>query len=396
MATVKKTSRNYVNSILDAAAMASRADTLDGMLNQLPGLLMQQEQQKRAEETEAERYKDQIQFRNTSMATQEKQAKEQRELSLMSLVSGYSPEMTEAFLSGIDVETELGNSVKNATQSANVIRKTNIQNVTTQLNNLSTLNVADYTLEEIETLKQDIQSTIYSDPYLTNNFSKQLQGVDKVLSKKMDNNFILEFVSDPSLGLSEQAIQTIKNSKNPSDAFEIVKDSLSKDSNPESLTKLMNAYSAYRNSRKDALGDVDETPFDINLQTFFKDESAKLAGDDAFDASFNVPKGSVALSPEDIQNFDGKESYVSQEGVTYKITYNENQSSAYATPVAEKDVEKPGFIKRAFKAITSKKQMPKSQENTFKNMLQNFPENSPEYKRAFNALEQAGLLPEQK
>ena len=47
MATVKKTSRNYVNSILDAAAMASIADTLDGMLNQLPGLLMQQEQQKR-------------------------------------------------------------------------------------------------------------------------------------------------------------------------------------------------------------------------------------------------------------------------------------------------------------------------------------------------------------
>ena len=40
--------------------------------------------------------------------------------------------------------------------------------------------------------------------------------------------------------------------------------------------------------------------------------------------------------------------------------------------------------------------MPKSQENTFKNMLQNFPENSPEYKRAFNALEQAGLFPEQK
>lgn len=396
MATVKKTSRNYVNSVLDAAAMASRADTLDGMLNQLPGLLMQQEQQKRAEETEAERYKDQIQFRNTSMATQEKQAKEQRELSLMSLVSGYSPEMTEAFLSGIDVETDLGNSVKSATQSANVIRKTNIQNVTTQLNNLSTLNVADYTLEEIETLKQDIQSTIYSDPYLTNNFSKQLEGVDKVLSKKMDNNFILEFVSDPSLGLSEQAIQTIKNSKNPSDAFEIVKDSLSKDSNPESLTKLMNAYSAYRNSRKDALGDVDETPFDINLQTFFKDESAKLAGDDAFDASFNVPKGSMPLSSEDIQNFDGKESYVSQEGVTYKITYNKDKSSAYATPVAEKDVEKPGLIKRAFRAVTSTKQMPKSQEQTFKNMLQNYPEDSPQYKRAFNALEQAGLLPEQK
>jgi len=42
--------KDYVDSILDAAAMASRADTLDGMLNQLPGLLMEQEQQKRAEE----------------------------------------------------------------------------------------------------------------------------------------------------------------------------------------------------------------------------------------------------------------------------------------------------------------------------------------------------------
>lgn len=388
--------KSYVDSVLDAAAMASRADTLDGMLNQLPGLLMQQDQIKRAEATEAERYNDQINFRNTSMATQKQQAKEQRELSLISLVNGYSPEMTDAFLSGIDVETELGNSVKSATQSANVIRKTNIQNVTTQLNNLSTLNVADYTLEEIETLKQDIQSTIYSDPYLTNNFSKQLEGVDKVLSRKMDNNFILEFVSDPDLGLSEQAIQTIKNSKNPSDAFEIVKDSLSKDKNPESLTKLMNAYSSNVTARKNKLGEIIDTPFDINIKAYFKDESGKLAGDNAFDASFSVPKGSMALSSDDIQNFNGKESYVSQEGVTYNITYNEDKSSAYATPVEEKDVEKPGFIKRAFRAVTSKKQMPKSQEQTFKNMLQNYPEDSSQYKRAYSALEQAGLLPEQK
>ena len=116
MATVKKTSRNYVNSILDAAAMASRADTLDGMLNQLPGLLMQQEQQKRAEETEAERYKDQMDMQRQARKDQLNAQKVSNELAIGSVISGIEdPVSAIAALNAYNPTTKEGTLFKTIT-----------------------------------------------------------------------------------------------------------------------------------------------------------------------------------------------------------------------------------------------------------------------------------------
>ena len=56
--------KSYVDSILDAAALASRQDTIGEMLNQLPGLLAEQQRFRAAEEKENERYAEELTFRN--------------------------------------------------------------------------------------------------------------------------------------------------------------------------------------------------------------------------------------------------------------------------------------------------------------------------------------------
>ena len=48
--------RSYVDSILDAAAMASRQDTLGDMLNQIPGILVEQEKIKQDREDRLNRF----------------------------------------------------------------------------------------------------------------------------------------------------------------------------------------------------------------------------------------------------------------------------------------------------------------------------------------------------
>ena len=66
--------RKVVDSILDAAAMASRQDTLGDMLNQIPSILQQQQQAKEAREDRLQQYAD-------SKAFQDKQFEETKTLS---------------------------------------------------------------------------------------------------------------------------------------------------------------------------------------------------------------------------------------------------------------------------------------------------------------------------
>ena len=66
--------RKVVESILDAAAMASRQDTLGDMLNQIPSILQQQQQAKEAREDRLQQYAD-------SKAFQDKQFEETKTLS---------------------------------------------------------------------------------------------------------------------------------------------------------------------------------------------------------------------------------------------------------------------------------------------------------------------------
>ena len=114
--------KSYVDSILDAAAMASRQDTLGDMLNQLPGLLVEQQRYRDQQQKEAERYNDQVTFRNQQYQDTLDRQKRADEMSLLGLVGDMSPDMATIYLDGVDVESEFAIKTKEALKNSNKAR----------------------------------------------------------------------------------------------------------------------------------------------------------------------------------------------------------------------------------------------------------------------------------
>ena len=80
--------RSYVDSILDAAAMASRQDTLGDMLNQIPGILVQQEQAKQEREDRLARFAKDDEFKERQLTFSENTRKTQNDLALGGAFAG--------------------------------------------------------------------------------------------------------------------------------------------------------------------------------------------------------------------------------------------------------------------------------------------------------------------
>ena len=80
--------RSYVDSILDAAAMASRQDTLGDMLNQVPGILVQQEQAKQERQDRLDRFAKDDEFKERQLTFSENTRKTQNDLALGGAFAG--------------------------------------------------------------------------------------------------------------------------------------------------------------------------------------------------------------------------------------------------------------------------------------------------------------------
>jgi len=80
--------RSYVDSILDAAAMASRQDTLGDMLNQVPGILVQQEQARQEREDRLARFAKDDEFKERQLTFSENTRKTQNDLALGGAFAG--------------------------------------------------------------------------------------------------------------------------------------------------------------------------------------------------------------------------------------------------------------------------------------------------------------------
>lgn len=136
--------RKVVDSILDAAAMASRQDTLGDMLNQIPGILQQQQQAKEAREDRLQQYADQKAF-------QDKQFEQTKTLSDTNLdfnVINAAMEITDpvsraAALSKIKPTTQDGyrylNTQRDGTNSINATMKEFNTNFSSDLKNFDNL-----------------------------------------------------------------------------------------------------------------------------------------------------------------------------------------------------------------------------------------------------------------
>lgn len=393
--------KSYVDSILDAAAMASRQDTLGDMLNQLPGLLVEQQRYRDQQQKEAERYNDQVTFRNQQYQDNLDRQKRADEMSLLGLVGDMSPDMATTFLDGVDVESEFGIKTKEALKNSNKVRVNNISSITTELNNLYNVDVSKMSQKEIMEMKQSVQSKIYSDPYTTKQYGSQLSQIDVVLEEKFNNDFIRTFVDDnkEELGLTDKQIQSIKGAKNSVTAFNIIEKHMDDtDFSEEDFIKISNAYTNSYNARKDVAGVVQETDFDRNMKAVLEKGSAKLAKKAGVDVSFTIPEGSFELPQEKLASLSPGQKIMEDNGVRLNVTYSADGSRAYVTPLKEDEVvdneqDSGGFFGIKFR---NPKSMPDSQVRTQLNVInnQNISPSSPSYKRAYNMLQQAGRLPD--
>lgn len=390
-----------VEKILDAASLAASRETFDDMLNQLPGLLVEQQRYRDAKETEARRYNDEKAFRNQTYQDTLSRQDRQDDMTLLSLTNNMSPDMMDVYLGGVDLKSEFGRNTKDALVQSNKIRVNTIDSITSELNNLYNVDVSKMSYDEVMEMKQSIESKIYSDPYITKQYGGQLKQIDNVVTEKFNNDFIRTFIDEnqTELKMTDNQIQSIKRAKNSIAAFNIIQSHIEKtDFSEEDFIKINNSYTNSYNARKNVSGVVEETDFDRNMKAILQRESEKLAEKRGVDIPFVVPENSYELPQEQLQSLSPGQKIMEDNGVRLNITYSNDGSRAYVTPLKENEVvdnkkDSDGFLGFRFKNVKS---MPESQIRTQLNIINNpniLPSSS-SYKRAYKILQQSGRLPE--
>tara|TARA_A100001391_G_scaffold137733_3_gene96206 strand:+ start:2349 stop:3362 length:1014 start_codon:yes stop_codon:yes gene_type:complete len=124
--------RSYVDSILDAAAMASRQDTLGDMLNQIPGLLVQQQQARQEREDRLDRQAKEDAFRERQFTSTENARKSQNELALGGAFAG---------IADLDERLSAFENYEPTTEDGVAYKKANIEAIKTGKSTQSAFNL---------------------------------------------------------------------------------------------------------------------------------------------------------------------------------------------------------------------------------------------------------------
>lgn len=249
--------RSYVDSILDAAAMASRQDTLGDMLNQLPGILVEQEKQKRAEATEAERYNDEKTFRNTQYNDMIESRKYQEDVAMVGIFADMEGDEAIAFGDNISYKTEKGGNLGDSVRKAKLVTVTNNNEVNTKIRDLSNSLAGEPGKEQL-TYEQAQQEYDELELFLSEKgIKRDLNPLKKQVAVKQGREFgmnILNIVDFPNEDELKSIIQT---SNNPTEIVTFMVDRIDKQKldaienkkdKDELLIDLGNAVSALRNS----------------------------------------------------------------------------------------------------------------------------------------------------
>lgn len=243
--------RSYVESILDAAAMASSQDTLGDMLNQIPGLLVEQQRYKEEQQREDEKYADEKAFRNLQYNDMIDSRNFSEDVAMVNILTDLEGDEAVAFGDNVTYKTDKGRNLGNAVQKSKKITVTNNNDINTKFKNLSD-NFANLTVEEAEIQLSEFRLELDSKGIKrdTSNFDKRL-AVKK--NREFANNVldIVEFENEDELR------DIIKDSNNPTQIATFMIDRLDKDKldsieNKKDKNKLMidlgNVISSLRNS----------------------------------------------------------------------------------------------------------------------------------------------------
>jgi len=211
--------KDYVDSILDAAAMASRADTLDGMLNQLPGLLMEQEQQKRAEETEAERYNEQMDLQRQARTDNINRQEEAADYQFLNVAASVDdPNQIAAMLENYYPKTDRGRMAFDSLSASNSILTGLDSNINASMKELNA-EKANLSSEEYNARVLEIENEINKSTYLQNKYKTGLKSYKDFGIKISGREYANELVDSNIFNITDEEKkelkETIQFSSNP-------------------------------------------------------------------------------------------------------------------------------------------------------------------------------------
>lgn len=243
--------RSYVDKILDAASMASRQDTLGDMLNQLPGLLMEQERYRDQQQKEAERYADEKEFRNKQYNDIVESRKFQEDTAMVDILAGLEGEEAIAFGDNISYKTEkgrnLGNALRNSKNVTVTSNNTINENIRTFSTGLTQMNYEDARMG-LDAIKLDLESK---------GVKRDLSSLEKQVAVKQGREFANDVLSVVDFENEDELRNIISGSNNPAQIVEFMVNRLDKDKldsiknkkdKEELFIKYGNMYSTLLNS----------------------------------------------------------------------------------------------------------------------------------------------------
>lgn len=381
--------RSYVDSILDAAAMASRQDTLGDMLNQLPGLIVEQQRYRDQQQKEAERYNEQITFRNTQYQDSLRAQDEQSDLSFLNIGLGLEdPDEQKIYMKTYAPKSERGKNAFEAATKTVAVRNTNKSNISVAFKDLEK-NKNEMTFEEYSAELSRIETMAASNSNLQRTFKPTFDRYKVLGEKKQNKELAKELLDIDAFEFTDEQRKEVEEaialSDNPTKvladlAINIQSDKLTNDQ----VAKLANAAAALRNA------DLDDTA-DILTRKIEKSEGLLDEGGN----DFGLTDAQVeAFKQEGYDN----EFILTQEdpdtGETIRYYTNlENKEFREVDENFKLEPQQTGFLGFSFRSPRS---MPDSQIKTQLNIInnQNISASSPSYKRAYNMLQQAGRLPD--
>jgi hypothetical protein len=382
--------RSYVDSILDAAAMASRQDTLGDMLNQLPGLLVEQERYRDQQQKEAERYNEELTFRNTQYKDNLRAQDEQSDLGFLGL--GFEledPDERKAFFNTYSPKSEKGKNAFAAGLKTVEITDTNKSNINSALKDLNK-NKNEMTSEEYSAEVSRIETMAASNLGLQKIFKPTIDRYNKVGENKQKKELVKELLDIDAYGFSDEQMKEVEEvlvlSENPTQVLaDLVKNIQTDKLTTDQISKLGNTAAALRNAGLDDTADIIATKIQ-------KSEGGNVGLTDAQVEAFKLEgyDNEFILTQEDPDTAETIRYYTNLETKEFR----EVDDTFKLEPQSEEGSSGGGFFSGF--GLKGSKAMPESQRRTNLNVInnENISPSSASYKRAYNRLEQAGLLPD--
>jgi len=209
--------RSDVDAILDAASMAARQDTLGNMLNQLPGLLVEQQRYRDAKETEDKRYADLQAFQYRQYNDLKDARDYSSDVELVKIGSELEGDSAITYFDNLSLKTDNGRSLANSVSKSKKVTIENNNNLNSQIKNLYT-NIDNMTYDEAlnatNALKLDLEAK---------NIKRDLSTIDKKVAVKQGREFANGVLDIVDFGANEDEIRNVVNSsQNPTEIFSFV------------------------------------------------------------------------------------------------------------------------------------------------------------------------------